>query len=71
MAGYISIGSFINDMHSASKLANNHQSQKRFKHKDLRYNTIHEVMAIYIVETMYFVSNIFLDRFAYSDSVGL
>lgn len=42
-----------NDSQSALKLANNHQSHKRSKHIDVRYNFIREVIDNDIVETKY------------------
>lgn len=43
----------FNDSQSALKLANSHQSHKRSKHIDVRYNFIKEVIDNEIVETKY------------------
>lgn len=43
----------FNDSQSALKLANSHQSHKRSKHIDVRYNFIREVIDNEIIETKY------------------
>lgn len=45
--------SLYNDSQSALKLANNHQSHKRSKHIDVRYNFIREVIANGVIEAKY------------------
>lgn len=53
IAGHCNKIVLYNDSQSALKLANNHQSHKRSKHIDVRYNFIRDVISNEIIETKY------------------